>query len=229
MISRFELLNKNDDLSMDEFKAKWHEHAAVEMKTANLKELNHTYITDHNQDHPLGRGPVEVDGYTERVFDDMYEMEQGVASVADELAESLKSFASGNKVLVCAKKFDTVVPEELKGQKLIKRMSFLGLKEGVTMAQFQHEWWGLHSDLVRKMPGYVGYAQNLVIDRLVDGKRVPYSELPVAGVVEFWYKDEEGFKACFAGEEFKTTAAHGCTFLGSVTTNMGGEENFEVK
>lgn len=229
MISRLELLNKNDDLTIEQFNTKWNEHAAVEKKTANLKELRHTIITDHNQDHPLGRGPVEVDGYTERVFDDIFEMEQGVASVEEEAGESLKTFATGNKVLVCAKKFDTVVPEELKGQKLIKRMSFLGVKDGVTMAQFQHEWWGLHSDLVRKMPGYVGYAQNLVIDRIVDGKHVPYSELPVAGVVEFWYKDEEGFKACFGGEEFKKTAAHGATFLGSVTTNMGGEEIFELK
>ncbi|MBQ3011393.1 MAG: EthD family reductase, partial [Oscillospiraceae bacterium] len=101
-----------------------------------------------------------------------------------------------------------------------KRMSFLGRGEGISAEKFQQEWWETHSEMVKKIPGYLGYAQNLVIDRIVNGKHVSYEELPIEGMVEFWFEDMEGFNQCYSSEEFMKTAAHGKTFLGSVTTYL---------
>lgn len=150
----------------------------------------------------------------------IHDMEEGVASLNGAGASDLVEFASDCKVLVFVKKFDTPVPERFKGKKLLKRMSFLGRGEGISAERFQEEWWGLHSDLVRKMPGYVGYAQNLVIDRIINGQHVTYDELPIDGMVEFWFEDMDGFNECFNSEAFAKTGEHGHTFLGNVTTYM---------
>ena len=228
MISRFELFSKRDDMSMEDFVKMMNEHAEIEKKALNLRGLVHTVINDHNQDHPLARGPVEVDGYSELVFDSLKDMEEGIASISEEEKAHRAKFCPDHKTLICAKKFDKEVPPEYKNFPLLKRMSFLSLGQDITPARFQHEWWGLHSDLVKRMPGQMAYAQNLVIDALIDGKAVKYEELPVAGVVEFWYKDQTDFKACFAGPDFVHTRTHGAEFLGGVTTNMGYEVIYDI-
>lgn len=221
MISRCGLLKKREDMTAEEFKDFWFNvHGPIAAQMKNLRSYEQHLIVDREQRHQIARGPVEIDGYSELCFDDIHDMEEGVASLAGAGANDLPNFASDCKILVFVKKFDTVVPEELKGQKLIKRMSFLGRGEGISAERFQKEWWGLHSELVKTMPGYVGYAQNLVVDRIINGKHVSYDELPVEGMVEFWFKDMEGFNECYSSEAFAKTAAHGATFLGSVTTYL---------
>lgn len=221
MISRCGLLTKRPDLTLEQFRDYWFNvHGPIGASMKNLRHYEQHLIVDRQQRHTIARGSVEIDGYSELWFDDIHDIEEGVASLNGAGAEDLAKFASDCKVLVFVKKFDTVVPEQLRGKKLLKRMSFFGRGEGITAERFQQEWWGRHSELVRAMPGYVGYAQNLVIDRIINGRHVSYDELPVEGMVEFWFTDMDNFDRCYASEEFARTAAHGQTFLGSVTTYM---------
>ena len=74
-------------------------------------------------------------------------------------------------------------------------------------AVFQDEWWQMHSALVKTMTGYAGYNQNLVIDRIVDGESVPFEELPIEGVVEFWFENMKAFDECHGTPQI---SAHGC-------------------
>lgn len=221
MISRCGLLKKRDDMTMEEFRDFWFNvHGPIAAQMKNLKHYQQHVVVDREQRHQLPRGGVEIDGYSELFFDDIASMEEGVASLAGAGSNDLPNFSSDCKLLLFIKKTDTPVPEELKGQPLLKRMSLVSRGEGVSAEDFQREWWGLHSELVKKIPGYVGYAQNLVIDRIVDGKHVGYDELPIDGMVEFWFKDMEGFNTCFNSREFAETVAHGAKFLGTVSTYM---------
>lgn len=221
MISRCGLLTKRDDMTMEEFRDYWFNvHGPIAAKMKNLRHYEQHVVVDREQRHMLSRGTVEIDGYSELRFDDIHDMLEGVASLAGSGTNDLKNFASDCKIVTMVKKIDMPVPEELKGQKLIKRMSLISRGEGVSDEKFHREWWGEHAELVSKIPGYVGYAQNIVVDREINGRHVSYDELPVEGMVEFWFKDMDGFNECFSSEEFARTAAHGKTFLGSVTTYM---------
>ena len=116
------------------------------------------------------------------------------------------------------KKKDTLVPAYLDG-KAIKRVSFCDRKEGVDAMTFHDEWWYTHSVLVKLMSGYCGYNQNLVVDRLVAEKPVHYADLPVEGMVEFWFEDMDAFNECYSTVGFKLRASvHAAEFIGTVTT-----------
>lgn len=221
MITRCVFLTKKKDMTLEEFYDYWRNvHAPITSKMKNLRGYELHLVSDREQRHEIARGPVEIDGYAELFFDDYHDMEEGMASVQEAYQADLAKFAENWKELVFVKKMDTEVPEELKGEKFIKRMSFLGRGEGISAEKFQYEWWGQHSRMVKLMPGYAGYAQNLVVDRLIDGKHVSYEEFPVEGMVEFWFKNMDDFNTCYDSEEFAKTAAHGKTFLGSVTTYL---------
>lgn len=221
MLSRCGLLVKKAGMSTEEFRDFWfNNHGPIAARIKNMRRYEQHLVVDREQRHELSRGAVEIDGYSELYFDDIYSMEEGIASLNGAGTNDLANFTESCKLLIFAKKIDSAVPDDLKEVKLIKRMSFLSRAEGVSTARFQEEWWGKHSELVKKMPGYVGYAQNLVIDRIINGKHVPYEEIPIDGLVEFWFKDMAGFEECYASEEFALTAAHGKTFLGNVTTYM---------
>ena len=121
----------------------------------------------------VDRGSTEIDGYTEMFFDSYGDMVRGMAALEESLAADYAQFAAPDiPALVAVKKVDTPVPAFLDGVKLIKRMSFLGRKDGVSAAVFQDEWWQMHSALVKTMTGYAGYNQNLVIDRIVGRESV---------------------------------------------------------
>ena len=120
--------------------------------------------------------------------------------------------------LVAVKKVDTPVPAYLDG-KAIKRVSFCDRAEGVDAATFHDEWWYTHSLLVKLMSGYCGYNQNLVIDRMIQGAPVHYADLPVEGMVEFWFEDMDAFDECYSTPGFKVRASvHAAEFIGTVTT-----------
>ncbi len=70
------------------------------------------------------------------------------------------------------------------------------------------------------MTGYAGYNQNLVIDRIVDGESVPFEELPIEGVVEFWFENMKAFDECYGSPAFKRTGAHGTEFIDNITTYL---------
>ena len=221
MISRCGLLTKKKGMTTEEFRDFWFNvHGPIGCQMKNLRHYEQHLVIDNEQRHEISRGAIEIDGYSELQFDDIHDMEEGVASLNGAGANDLPNFTDDCKILIFVKKMDTRIPEEYKGKKLIKRMSFLGRGEGISAEKFQQEWWETHSEMVKKIPGYLGYAQNLVIDRIVNGKHVSYEELPIEGMVEFWFEDMEGFNQCYSSEEFMKTAAHGKTFLGSVTTYL---------
>ena len=215
MISRINLLKRKEGLTAEEFAAYLTQaHGELLATMPFLKGCETNVVVDNEQRSPFDRGSTEIDGYTEMFFDSYGDMVRGMAALEEALATDYAQFAApGIPALV-------PVPAYLDDVKLIKRMSFLGRKDGVSAAVFQDEWWQMHSALVKTMTGYAGYNQNLVIDRIVDGESVPFEELPIEGVVEFWFENMKAFDECYGSPAFKRTGAHGTEFIDNITTYL---------
>ncbi|MCB7036362.1 EthD domain-containing protein [Eggerthella sinensis] len=220
MISRISLLKCREGVSEEAFRdgmmGAVHDVIAA-MPELRAGEIN--FVTDRQQRSHLGRGAIDIDGFIEMFFDSYGDMEEAYRQSGDALLAALEPLVEEPlSTLVAVKKRDTLVPAYLDG-KAIKRVSFCDRKEGVDAATFHDEWWYTHSLLVKLMSGYCGYNQNLVIDRLVQGKPVHYADLPVEGMVEFWFEDMDAFDECYSTTGFKLRASvHAAEFIGTVTT-----------
>lgn len=220
MISRISLLKCREGVSEDAFRdgmmGAVHDVIAA---MPDLRKCEINFVTDRQQRSHLGRGAIDIDGFVEMFFDSYGDMQEAFRQSGDALLAALEPLVEEPlSTLVAVKKMDTLVPAYLNG-KAIKRVSFCDRKEGVDAMTFHDEWWYTHSLLVKLMSGYCGYNQNLVIDRLVQGKPVHYADLPVEGMVEFWFEDMDAFDECYSTVGFKLRASvHAAEFIGTVTT-----------
>ncbi|BAK45446.1 EthD domain-containing protein [Eggerthella sp. YY7918] len=220
MISRISLLKCKEGVSEEAFRdGMMGEVREVIAAMPELRACEINFVTDRQQRSHLGRGAIDIDGFIEMFFDSYGDMLEAFAQSGDALLASLEPLVEQPlSTMVVVKKRDTLVPGYLEG-KVIKRVSFCDRKEGVDAATFHDEWWYTHSLLVKHMSGYCGYNQNLVIDRLIEDKPVHYAELPVEGMVEFWFEDMDAFNECYSTPGFKLRASvHAAEFIGTVTT-----------
>lgn len=221
MISRINLLKCKDGVSEEEFRAVMAgevSDAIAQMPLLRSCEIN--YVTDKQQRSHLGRGAIDIDCFIEMLFDSYGDMVESFAKAGDAVTDALGQIVEEPiPVLVTVRKFDKLVPEYLKDRNIIKRVSFCDRAEGVDAMTFHFEWWCVHSILVKLMEGCCGYNQNLVIDRCIGDKEVHYKELPVEGMVEFWFEDMDAFDECYGSVGFKKRASvHAAEFIGTVTT-----------
>ena len=100
---------------------------------------------------------------------------------------------------------------------MIKRISLLTRKQGLSREQFNDHWLDIHAPFVEKLPGVIRYIQNQIVD---DAHRhdLPSGNQTVDGFVEFWFEDVEAMDAAFATKEAKEAFADGAEFIESVTT-----------
>lgn len=79
---------------------------------------------------------------------------------------------------------------------MIKRVSLVARKPGMTLQDFERHWTGPHVEIVRQMPGLRGMRLNLVQD--VDGDR------EWDGVGELWFDSIDAARAAFQSEPVRT-------------------------
>lgn len=220
MISRISLLKCREGVSEEAFReAMMGNVREVVASMPGLRKCEINFVTDRQQRSHLGRGAIDIDGFIEMFFDSYGDMQEAHRQSGDAVLAALEPIVETPlSTLVVVKKKDTLVPAYLDG-KAIKRVSFCDRKEGVDAMTFHDEWWYTHSVLVKLMSGYCGYNQNLVVDRLVAEKPVHYADLPVEGMVEFWFEDMDAFNECYSTVGFKLRASvHAAEFIGTVTT-----------
>ena len=134
------------------------------------------------------------------------------ALIADE-----QRFLGGLHILAASQRVVVEVPEEPKRGALLKRISTLKRRPGITEDDFRREWIA-HRDLVRKMPGVAGYSQNVVIAReRTKGQRCHYDDLPIDGIVELWFENPATLEAAFSSSAGQATMGHAKTFLAEIT------------
>lgn len=221
MISRISLLKCKEGVSEEAFRdalVKGLEPIAAEM--TNLRKCDVNLVTDRQQRSWAGRGVIDIDGFVEMYFDSYADMAKCFDAMGEQIYALFAEVAEAPvSEFVSVRKVDTPVPAYLQKKGTIKRVSFCDRGEGVDAMKFHSEWWYTHSMLVKHMTGYCGYNQNLVIDRLVDGKHASYDELPFEGMVEFFFQDMDAFDECYGTPGFERRASpHAAEFIGTVTT-----------
>jgi uncharacterized protein (TIGR02118 family) len=165
------------------------------------------------------RGPEQLDGFSELVFESEEAMRAAFASdVAPSLVEDEARFLGRLRLLALDQR-EVIAPPA--GQPLIKRMSLLRRRPDVDEATFEREWRVEHARLVKLTPGVRGYRQNLVIGReAVKGTPCGYDELPIDGVVELWFSSTDELNQAFASPQGVTLMNHATVFIDEITTFM---------
>jgi uncharacterized protein (TIGR02118 family) len=220
MIVRMGLLTRKQGLSHEDFRDHWRNvHGPLVASLPGLRRYHQNHVVDSRQlaiDH--ARGNWAIDGISELWFDSIDDMYRAISSEAyRDVAQDHERFV-GETGLITAEQ-NIVVPVEATRGPLIKRMSILTRKPGLTAEQFKAEWWGFHAEAVKKFPNLMGYTQNFVTERSIGlGKPASYESLPIDGMVELWFRSIADIEAAFRSPAANVSQTHALSFIAEITT-----------
>ena len=100
---------------------------------------------------------------------------------------------------------------------MIKRVSLLQRKAGMSVEAFNRRWFDIHGPLARHVPGVRRYVQNHIQDSS-SRYDVPDIEIQIDGIAELWWDDAEAMKVSTATPEAKALFADGALFIGRIKT-----------
>ena len=219
MIVRMGLIERRQDLGVEEFRKRWREgHGPLAAKIPGLRRYHQNHVVDRAQRGiTYARGSHDFDGFSQLWFDDLPSMT--TAFTPDQgrvLGEDEDRFIGEMKIITAIQ--HVVIPKPT-GVPLIKRMSTLKRRADVSSEKFMSEWFDVHSVLVKRLPEVKAYTQNLIFDRS-HGRHKPaiYDELPIDGIVELWFTDVDSLNAGFASDAGKTLMTHASEFLAEIST-----------
>ena len=100
---------------------------------------------------------------------------------------------------------------------MIKSVSLLTRKTGMTHQQFVSHWVEVHAPLAHAVPGLRRYVQSHIVEeRRRPG--IPALDVEVDGIAELWYDDRESMARALASAEARALHADGAPFIGRITT-----------
>lgn len=216
---RMGLLYKKPDWSTESFRAHWlNHHGSLVRNAPGLSQYWQNHVTDRAQRGiEFARGPYEFDGFSQ-----LWVADPAAPFGRDDLPARVladENHFMGGLHIVAVKQTTVVdVPADEVRRKLKKRMSLIRRRQGMSEQDFLKEW-KVHADHVKTMPGVLGYRQNAVVEREVTkGIASGYEELPIDGIVEFWFESTDSLQNAFESEAGLKTMAHAKTFLSEITT-----------
>lgn len=220
MIVRMGLLTRRPDVSPAEFRRHWREvHGPLAARLPGLRRYHQNHVVDDRQlaiDH--ARGPWSIDGISELWFDSEDQMTRALSSGEYKSVARDHQLFVGPTALITAVQ-NVVVPIDPSAGPLVKRMSILTRKPGLTPEQFKEEWWGFHAEAVSKFPNLMGYTQNLVTGRSSGlGQPASYEALPIDGMVELWFRSVADVEAAFRSRAADVSQTHALSFIAEITT-----------
>lgn len=229
MISCINLFRKKTDMTQAEFNSRWaNGHAALCMAIPGIcgYEQNAVFLKEKGDAYSE---LVTADGFSIERYETLHEYE--AAAVSPEYkaaAEDRRSFADRVETYVCLENIS--IPASVQnGAK--KKMTLLGRTERkVSFEDFTREWLVLHSGCMVKMPRdiFFGYNQHLIIDRLINGRHVPYEDLPSDGILELYYSEPEAVANAFkTTPEGRMTVAHRKEFMSRVNAFQVNYKKFK--
>jgi uncharacterized protein (TIGR02118 family) len=100
---------------------------------------------------------------------------------------------------------------------MIKSLTLLTRKSGLSHEQFMRHWVDVHAPLAKDVPGIRRYVQTHILE---ERKRqdIPSSDMEIDGIAELWYDDRETMAKALASPEGKALYADGALFIGRVKT-----------
>ena len=106
---------------------------------------------------------------------------------------------------------------------MVKSISLLTRKEGMTHEQFMKHWVEVHAPLAHAVPGLRRYVQNHI-----KGERtradIPATGVEVDGVAELWFDDQAALEAAAKTPEMKALHADGALFIGRIKSYVVEEK-----
>lgn len=210
MISVFGLMRFNDAYTPGDARQTLAGRAGEQKAQLPGSTLN--LVSDRSQ---LGisynRGGLELDAISQFHMSDV----SAAFAAADrgEMDVGAGLSQEGLKDIFVLTAFKNTVIEPPTHGKFVKRMSLLTKRPDVSLEQFREEWFNFHAILLKRMPGILGYRQNLVIDAPPQHDRTP-----ITGIVELWLESPELIEAVFRSDRGVTTMTHAREFIGEITT-----------
>lgn len=106
---------------------------------------------------------------------------------------------------------------------MIKVLSLLTRKDGITHEEFVRHWLEVHAPLAHAVPGIRRYVQSHIVDTL-SRPDIPDTAIEVDGIAELWYDDLESFRRAAATPEMKLLTDDGALFIGRIKTYVIDEK-----
>ena len=105
---------------------------------------------------------------------------------------------------------------------MIKSLSLLTAKDGLSRAEFRRVWEAEHAPLVRAVPGVRRYVLSFVIDEPTTAN-APIQAMRVDAMAELWYDDKAALQRAAASPELKRVLDNGALYLGAIKTFLTEE------
>ena len=98
---------------------------------------------------------------------------------------------------------------------MVKSLSLLTRKAGMTHEQFVKHWVEVHAPLAHAVPGLRRYVQSHILEerRRPD---IPATEVEVDGIAELWFDDADALARGFASPQGRALRADGALFIGRI-------------
>jgi uncharacterized protein (TIGR02118 family) len=98
---------------------------------------------------------------------------------------------------------------------VIKSISMLVRRDGLTHAQFIKHWVEIHAPLAHAVPGVRRYVQSHIVE---ERTRPDIPSLPgeVDGIAELWFDNRESMGRAMSTPEAKALHADGALFIGRI-------------
>jgi len=100
---------------------------------------------------------------------------------------------------------------------MIKVVSLLTRKAGITHEAFVRHWFDTHAPLAHAVPGIRRYVQSHFVGTRTRPD-VPEADGDFDGIAELWYDDLESFERTAASPEMKVLTDDGALFIGQIKT-----------
>jgi uncharacterized protein (TIGR02118 family) len=98
---------------------------------------------------------------------------------------------------------------------MIKSVSMLTRKDGLTHAQFMKHWVEIHAPLAHAVPGLRRYVQSHIVEERTRPD-IPTTNVEVDGIAELWFDDREAMARAMATPAAKALHADGALFIGRI-------------
>ena len=106
---------------------------------------------------------------------------------------------------------------------MIKTISLLMRKRGMTREEFMTHWVEIHAPLAHAVPGLQRYVQSHILEEPTRPD-IPTTEIEVDGIAELWYDDRAALARAHASPEAKALFADGALFIGRIKTFIVEEQ-----
>ena len=106
---------------------------------------------------------------------------------------------------------------------MIKSISLLTRKAGLTHEQFVRHWLEIHAPLAHAVPGIRRYVQSHIVEerRRPD---IPATDVEIDGIAELWYDDRDAMERANASPEAERLHADGALFIGRIKSFITEEK-----